>query len=141
MKSKGLKLLKKYGFKIVGEWEKSERNNKSGITFNIDQKWKRKRVIYAFVINGEIKYIGICQSYNTTLEKRMERYRSKQGGGTNSYIANKIKCSLDNKKKVEIHAVDPASKKVKYYGLEVDLVKGLENPLIAKLKPKWNKQK
>jgi hypothetical protein len=69
----------------------------------------------------------------------MSRYKDLQGAGTNKRIANKIKGCLERGKSVKIFVLKPEST-LQYKGLNVDLVKGLENPLIEKLKPEWNIQ-
>ena len=130
--------LSYYGFEEVGEW-KLEENLKSGITFEL-HKFKEERVVYAFVVDDEVKYVGVCENTTTTLEDRMGRYKYLQGGGTNKRIAKKIKGCLDDQKSVKIFALKPESS-LQYKGLNVDLVKGLEYPLIKELEPEWNKQR
>ncbi len=87
-----------------------------------------------------MKYIGVCQNSTTTLKDRMGRYKSLQGAGTNERIAGKIKDCLKDGKTVKISALKPKSTLL-YKGLNIDLIKGLENTLIEKLKPEWNIQK
>jgi len=145
--------LRNYGFVKVGRWKLNE-NIKSGIDFEL-MDFKEERVIYAFVVDGETKYIGICESSKTTLEGRMKKFRNLQGGGTNERIANEIKKCLEDGKTVEIFALKPelvvqykgleltiqhndVELVIKNKGLEVDLVRGLEYPLIEKLNPEWN---
>jgi len=70
----------------------------------------------------------------------MSRYQSLQGAGTNKRIAYQIKDCLKQGKAVEIFMLKPEPT-LQYKGLNVDLVKGLENPLIERLKPEWNIQK
>ena len=132
--------LRKYGFKEVGYWKKTK-NNKERIDFELkDNEYQNKRVIYAFVVDEQIKYIGICDSYNTTLKNRMRRYRKPTGGSTNKRIAEKINNCLKNGKDVKIFALDiEQSLAVRYRDLEIDLVRGLEYPLIKRFNPDWNK--
>ena len=73
----------------------------------------------------------------------MGRYKAQQGGGgsrisTNERISNNIKQLLDQGKRVEIYALKPAQKDI-FVDIQVDLVKGLENPLIASFKTEWNR--
>jgi len=130
--------LNNYGFVEVGEW-KLEESLKSGVTFEL-YNFKEERVGYAFVVADEVKYIGVCNNTSTTLKNRMSRYQGLQGAGTNKRIANKMKDCLKRGKAVKIFALKPESA-FQYKGLNVDLIKGLENPLIDKLKPEWNIQK
>jgi hypothetical protein len=69
----------------------------------------------------------------------MGRYKSMQGAGTNERIATKIKECLEKGEAVKIFALKPELS-CDYKGLSVDLVKGLENPLIERLQPEWNKR-
>ena len=128
-------VLSDYGFVEVGKW-KLESGLKSGITFELNN-FEKDRVIYAFLVNDEVKYVGICANTVTTLKDRLNRYKMRQGAGTNERIANKIKECLKQGKVVKIFALKPESTLL-YRGLKVDLIKGLENPLIEKLKPEWN---
>ena len=130
--------LNNYGFVEVGKWKLAKRL-KSGISFSLN-KLEDVRVIYAFVVDDETKYICICQNSTTTLKDRMSKYKSLQGAGGNERIATKIIDCLKLGKSVKIFALRPESS-LQYKDLDVDLVKGLENPLIKELKPEWNKQR
>jgi hypothetical protein len=112
---------------------------KSGVRFRLD-RMKKDRVVYAFSADGEIKYIGVCESSDTTLDKRMGRYQGLVGSGTNMEIAYSIRDCLEEERKVLILAWKPDFE-VEVAGMKIDLVKGMENPLIGELKTKWNKHK
>lgn len=127
--------LSNYGFVKAGKW-KLKNSLKSGIAFEL-YNFQNERVIYAFVVDNKVKYIGICENTRTTLKGRMERYQHFVGAGTNERIAGNIKKCLKQRKEVKILALKPKSE-LRYEGVYVDLVKGLENPLIEKLKPEWN---
>ena len=130
--------LSNYDFVEAGKW-KLKGNLKSGITFEL-YSFKEERVIYAFVVNNEVKYIGICDNNATTLTDRMRRYKGLQGGSTNKRIAKEIKKYLTQRKTVKIFVLKPKLS-YQYKSLDVDFVKGLENPLINELKPDWNIKK
>ena len=131
-----MKNLSAYGFILVGQWIKSV-TVKSGVTYKLNSL-ASERVVYSFVVDGMPKYIGICEKDTTPLKDRMQRYKAQIGGSTNERISNNIKYLLDQGKIVEIHALKPAQK-VNFVDIQVDLVKGLENPLIANFKPEWNR--
>ena len=128
-------ILNNYGFVEVGKW-KLKGSLKSGVTFEL-YEFGDERVIYAFVVEDAVKYIGVCENTATTLESRMGRYKNMQGAGTNERIVNKIKKCLKQGKSIKIFALKPKST-LQYKNLNIDLIKGLENPLIQKLKPEWN---
>jgi len=89
------------------------------------------------VVDGEVKYVGICEKYLTTLRDRMKRYKSMAGAGTNERIVGKIKNRLEAGNGVKIYALKN-NREYRYKDLRLDFIKGLENPLIRKLKPEWN---
>lgn len=127
--------LAEIGFREVGEWTLDE-NLKSGVRFLINEL-HNERAIYAYTVDGEARYIGVCDSTTTTLKDRMRRYQGMMGAGTNKRIAELIKGCLLEGKVVKILALKPDTE-IEFKGLKVDLVKGLENPLIRKVRPVWN---
>lgn len=124
-----------FGFEKVGEC-RLDPNLRSGIRF-IVENLPNERVIYAYEVEGQVKYIGICDNTNTTLKNRMSRYQGLQGAGTNEKIAKRLKECLERGQPVKIYAWKPDTE-LKLKGVSIDLVKGLENPLIQELKPEWN---
>lgn len=130
-----VQIASKIGFVQVGDW-RLDSSLKSGIRFRL-QEMHEKRVIYAFVVGQRVKYIGVCDNTTTTLQDRMSRYQSMTGAGTNRRIAGYIHKLLDSGEAVSIYAWQPSAA-LEHKGLIVDLVKGLENPLIAGFKPEWN---
>ena len=79
--------LRAHGFLPVGHWMKA--TVKSGISFNLNA-CAQDRVVYAFVVDDQPTYIGICEKPTTTLKDRMKRYKYRQGGGTNKRVAGEI---------------------------------------------------
>jgi hypothetical protein len=128
--------LSDYGFAEVGEWKTDLKLN-SSIRHELSSPLRKARVIYAFEAEDEVKYIGICEEFNTTLENRMDRYQSQAGGTTNKRIANEIGTLLEDGKPVKIFALRPEPVR-QYVDLTVDMVRGLEKPLIEKFNPPWN---
>ena len=131
--------LLKQGFTCAGRWQKGR--DKDGLAFDLVNA-ADERVVYAFLVDGDVRYIGICERDHTTLRKRMGRYKSKAGGSTNKRITGEIERALKKGATVEIWALVPKTPP-KHKGVLVDLVKGLENPLIAKMdslpgQPLWN---
>ena len=127
-----------YGFSPAGEWVIRD-TLKSGISFKLST-FGSDRVVYAFVVNTQHKYIGICEKGTTTLADRMSRYKNQQGAGTNERISIKILQLIREGNSVQIFALRPREDHP-YKDLNVDLVKGLENPLIEKFRPEWNRSK
>ena len=119
--------LEKYGFVQAGEWRLCQ-DVKSGVAFRLSG-FESERVVYAFVIDESIKYIGICDKDTTTLQDRLERYKSRQGrrrkseGGenTNQRNARLIKEHLETGRHVLIFALKPEPS-CEFIDLKVDLV-------------------
>lgn len=123
------------GFCEVGSWSLYSELN-SGVRFQL-KALADERVIYAFTVDTRVKYIGVCDSSATTLKERMKRYQDRSGGGTNERVANLIQSKLSEESFVGILAWKPDNL-LEVSGLRVDLVKGLENPLITAFQPEWN---
>lgn len=124
-----------FSFQLAGSW-KLDQSLKSGIRFSLTN-YSQDRVIFAFTVNMEIKYIGVCRSPNTTLFDRMYRFQSMAGYCTNKRIAELIRKSLSNGQSVTILAWQP-DEGVKIIGEEVDQMLGLKNTLIRALDTEWN---
>jgi hypothetical protein len=113
--------LLQLGFSIAGIWQLYQRR-KSGVGAQLDC-FQQDRVIYAFVLNDECKYIGICDDPGTTLADRMSRYEGKVGSGTNERICDLIQASLASGHRIEIMALKPDAS-LEFAKLKVDLVRG-----------------
>ena len=126
--------LSEYGFVEAGEWLLSD-GPRSGIDFRLNAL-KHERVIFAFVVNGDARYIGICEGSEVTLRDRMDRFKNLVGAGANERVAVEIRKALEAGGRVKILAFRPPA--MQYKGLEVDLVFGLKYPLIRAVSPTWN---
>ncbi len=120
---------------------------KSGVRFTL-HRHQGDRVIYAFAVDDEVKYIGVCDNTKTCFADRMSRYQGIMGAGTNERVVGYIKAALGLGKagssgsppKVRIFAWHP-QEQLLVGKLPVDLVMGLEKPLIDLVKPAWNRQR
>jgi hypothetical protein len=130
--------LQAFGFKLAGAW-RLEPSAKGGVRFALETL-QSERVVYAFVVDNLVEYIGICDSVSTTLSSRMSRYQNLVGSGTNERIVKLIKNKLSEGHVVSIYAMKPESGP-QHSNLDVDFIKGLEFPLIERLTPSWNKRR
>jgi len=105
------------------------------LAFELNELADSKNVLYAFVVDGQLVYIGKTVQ---TLRKRMAGYRS-PGPTQPTNIKNngKVRDSLAQGRRVEIYAL-PDSGLLRYGGFHVNLAAGLEDSLIRDLKPPWN---
>lgn len=131
--SDSLQQLLGLGFEEVGHWFLEG----DQVTFTLDKSSKEANILYSFVVNGEVKYIGKSVQ---TLHKRMYLY--KQGGGSQiTNIRNKaeIKACLEKEHHVKIYVLVP-DLQMDYKGMPINIAAGLEDNLIMLIKPEWNKR-
>ena len=133
-----MKRLLDLGFLQAGKCQ-LDASLKSGVRFVVNNL-SDERVIYAYEVEGQVKYIGVCDNTITKLKDRMSRYQAMQGAGANERITKQIKDCLEKGQRVNILAWKP-DQDLTLKGVKVDLVKGLENPLIQEFKTEWNIQR
>ncbi len=133
--------LKRIGFVCAGKWLKS--NKGLGLTYELVLELETANVVYALVFRDKVIYIGIAQAQSEKgkkgLSNRMGAYQSIASRGENSIdrkIHNFIRKNLyENSETTEIYALKPDNSIIgDYLGIEIDLVKGLENSLILHFK-------
>lgn len=119
------------GFKKVGSW------TVGGNHFNhtISSHLTEKDVLYAFISDNEVLYIG---KTTDKLKNRMNGYKNAdKSQRTNIRIRAEIQLLLEKSKPVDILILlDDVGLKYKNY--PISLASGLEDNLIAIIKPKWN---
>ena len=104
-------LLMNYGFLRVGQWE-TPSDEKDKLMPVISQ-FKNERVIYAFVENNMVRYIGIVKSDKRSLQQRLYEYRSPYTNGkgsTDAKVGGKILEFLRKRNRIEIFALKPETK-------------------------------
>ena len=119
------------GFINVGHWTIT--NNI--LRYHLTTHQTTKSVLYSFISNGAIKYIG-----KTTMEltKRMYGYQNPgPSQATNIRVNEKIKGLLQSDQPVDIFIlVDNGL--LKYGDFKINLAAGLEDALIYQISPEWN---
>jgi len=131
--SNSLQQLVNLGFEEVGQWFLEA----DQVAFTLNKSAKEANILYSFVVNGEVKYVGKSIQ---TLHKRMYLY--KQGGGSQrTNIRNKaaIKACLEIGQQVKIYVLVP-DLEMNYKGMPINIAAGLEDNIISLLKPDWNKR-
>ena len=127
-----LQRLLRMNFVKVGEW----RLGADSIECNLSAHSEAQNILYAFVIDEEVVYIGKTV---LTLKRRMYGYaRPSPTQSTNIKGNGFIRKTLTASKAVEIYAL-PDNGLLEYGGFHVNLAAGLEDALVRKLKPKWNR--
>lgn len=126
-----MKRLFDIGFQVVGHWSLSE----GELKLQLDRMQDESNVLYAFVVDGNVKYIG---KTTQSLNKRMYGYL-RPGPTQSTNIKNKanIQSKLNEGQVVIILALSDNG--LHHYGtFHVNLAAGLEDDLITKLNPEWN---
>jgi hypothetical protein len=126
-----MKKLTEIGFKKVGKW--SFKDNL--LQYELNEKYTTKNILYSFVIENEIKYIGKSVK---TISQRLNGYRRPNiSQRTNFRLNNLIIEKLRDGKKVEIYLFEDNAE-LSYKEKKINLSAGLEDNLIAEFLPEWN---
>lgn len=126
-----MKRLFDIGFQVVGHWSLSDGEMK----LQLDRMQDEINVLYAFVVDDNVKYIG---KTTQPLNKRMYGYL-RPGPTQTTNIKNKanILSVLKDGRVVLILALPDNG--LHHYGtFHINIAAGLEDDLIKKLNPEWN---
>jgi hypothetical protein len=126
-----MKRLTEIGFKKVGTWILTNGSFNHTITNHLTEK----DLLYSFICEKVVFYIG---KTTDTLKNRMNGYKNAGGSQkTNIRVKAKLMELLEDSKFVDIYILlDDINLKYKSYN--ISLASGLEDNLIAAIKPKWN---
>ena len=116
------------GFRHLGEWVSLPDGQ-----FELSAKAPVEAGVYAFVVDGLVKYVGLTQ---TGLRTRMDHYRRGHEGQRTSA---RVKALIAGKKvSVLIATPEPLKKPLEWNGLPINAAAGLEAGLIRRIRPEWN---
>ena len=119
------------GFIPVGHWTL----NSNAIKSNLISHHLTTNILYSFISNGEIKYVG---KTTTQLSQRMYGYQNPgPSQRTNIRVNASIKKLLSNDQPVDIFILTDNGL-LSYGSFRINLAAGLEDTLISKLNPEWN---
>lgn len=132
MKEDGLQILLDLGFEEAGAWLTSGGVLQCVLTRHAAES----SILYAFVSQEQVLYIG---KSIRTLRQRMYHYQ-KPGPTQRTNIVNhaNIHDVLVQGGSVQIFAFAP-KEQIQYRGVPVNLAAGLEDTLIGRLRPLWNR--
>lgn len=126
--------LLEIGFQPVGHWLLSG----DEIAPDLRQMPTRRNVLYAFVCEGDIQFIGrATQTLSTALLAYQRPNPAQTAKLRNS--AN-IRDLLLQGRKVDILALED-NDLLQYGGFRINLAAGLEEDMVARLQPPWNMQR
>jgi hypothetical protein len=121
--------LTRAGFVRIGEWRRTE----SGEGLRLEGEAERLAGVYAYVVDGEVRYVGSAQR---GLHTRFRRYIATKTMRTSGRIKGKIIECLKKGSLVEVFTFSPPA--FDWRGLPIDLVAGLEEGLIRSMRDLWN---
>lgn len=140
--------LLRIGFQSVGYWEPHPKKA-DGLVYFLRTAAPHPHTLYAFVMDGEVKYVG---KTTRTLAARMDNYMrgpgepepghkrgipSPRASSTNARIGRAIMDAMRQGSMVEIYALPDVE--LHHYGdFHLNLAAGLEDSIIAVLDPEWN---
>ena len=125
-----IEILVDAGFSSIGTWVADD---VGGIALSTPVP--KDGGVYAFVVDGWIKYIGLTRS---GFRSRMANYRAGQAGQKTSARVNQIISEhVSAGAVVEIYVATPPA--LEWNGLPVLTAAGLEAGLIKMIQPPWNK--
>ena len=120
------------GFISVGHWTFDNNND---IKYNLTSNHTLTNVLYCFISNGDIKYIGKTK---IQLSQRMYGYQNPGLSQTTNIRVNAaIKDLLKNEQHVDIFILIDNGL-LKYGDFKINLAAGLEDTLIYEINPEWN---
>lgn len=119
------------GFVRLGEWTSTTDD-----AFELDCIAPTDAGVYAFVVDGFIRYIGLTQR---GLRTRMGHYvRGHVRQRTSARVKGLILDALRSGSRTEVLIATPPS--LEWNGLPINTAAGLEAGLIRMLRPEWNKR-
>ncbi len=127
-----LSVLQDLGFRRVGRWLRDG----AQLRYELIAEQDAEKVLYAFVTSDAVLYVG-----KTTQPLRKRMYGYQNPGPTQR---TNIRCHgllvdlIRDGSSVEIHVL-PDDGSLQYRGHSISLAAGLEDSLIAKVNPPWNK--
>lgn len=123
--------LLEIGFQVVGQWRLVD----GKLKIDIQRHGAQRNVLYAFVCDGEVKYVG---KSTQTLRARMGGYLSPgPTSETNKRVRHLINEMLESGATVELYAL-PDNGLMHYGPFHLNLAAGLEDSIIRTLAPEWN---
>jgi len=126
-----LQFLLTLGFEEVGAWF-LEGNS---VQFRLAKNENEQNILYAFVVQGIVKYLG---KSTMTLRARMNGYRNPGPTQTTNLNNNaRIRELLQKGTPVKIFALVP-KEEIRYKGFMMNNAAGLEDNLLAQIRPPWN---
>jgi len=123
--------LLEIGFELAGHWS----INDGTLTLELSRHSKQSNVLYAFTVDGEVKYVG---KTTQTLRKRLYGYCNPGvSQSTNQRNHRLIREMLECGSAVDVLAL-PDNALMHYGQFHLNLAAGLEDSIISTLKPDWN---
>lgn len=122
-------VLLQSGFRFLGQWQETGEGE-----FELSAKAPVDSGVYAFVVDGFVRYVGLTQR---GIRTRMGHYRRGHvRQKTSARVKALIALALAEGKKVDVLIATPEP--LDWNGLPVNTAAGLEAGLIRMIRPDWN---
>lgn len=129
-----LKRIEHLGFVRCGSWLL---DGNGELELKLDLVTDGKNVLYAFVGDGDVLYVGKTVQ---GLAKRFYGYKRPGATQTTNIRANALLIDRLGESSVDVY-VWACDGLMTYAGFRVDLAAGLEDAIVHDLQPAWNKRK
>lgn len=127
-----LERLLAMGFRLAAHWSVAE----DDLDCAFVEHAGARNILYAFVAGGAVVYVGKTVQ---TLRQRLYGYRRPVATQSTNLKGHRlIRGALAAGQRVEVYAL-PDHGLLYYGGFHVNLAAGLEDSLVATLKPTWNR--
>ena len=126
--------IKHLGFAHCGSWCL---NDNGELDLNLVVVPDGRNVLYAFVVDGDVLYVGKTVQ---GLTKRLYGYKRPGATQTTNIRANALILEQLSDSSVDVY-VWACDGLMTYAGFRVDLAAGLEDAIVRDLQPAWNKRK
>jgi hypothetical protein len=126
--------IEEIGFRHCGQWASG---GDESIKLSLSECAQSANVLYAFVSEGKVLYIG---KTTQQLRKRLYGYQNPRSTQATNLRGNAaIHGELSEGRGVDIYAL-PDNGLLRLGGFHLNLAAGLEDSLINDLRPPWNKR-
>lgn len=127
-----LQRLEHVGFRPVGNWSIEKGSARCMLT----DYASATNILYAFVVDGEVMYV---RKTVRTLKERLYGYQNPGPTQSTNIKGNGLIREAHGAGRMVLIYALPDNGLLHYGGFHVNLAAGLEDNLVATLKPAWNK--
>ena len=129
--------LEDFKFNLIGEYFLND-DGEVDRSYNLDKLSDRNRLVYLFVLENKVKYVG---STKRGYKRPLKYYININKKNKFRKVHSSLKEILDSGRKVQVYARVFEGVKIEFEGLSLNPFLAYEEALIDKFKPDWNVEK